>query len=982
MITQVRKRDGRVVDFSRANIESAIRKAARATNTNLDVITVSNYVIKTIEDKFNDQVPSVEQIQDAVENTLVHFDYSDTAKAYILYRQKRSNEREGKYLIDVISLIDDYIEKKDWRVKENANASYSVSGLTFHIAGSVIANYSLNKYPHHIGHAHKNGDIHIHDLSLGLVCGYCAGWDLEKLFLEGINGIPGKIDSNPANHLTSATWQMINFIGTLQNEWAGAQAFNGVDTLLAPFIRKDKLAYKQVKQAMQGLVFNLNVPSRWSCQSPFSNFTFDWTIPEDRMEDIPVIGGKPMDFVYGDLQEESLMINKAFMEVMTEGDAKGRTFTFPIPTINITKEFDWNGPLTDELFALTAKYGPYYFANFVKSDLNPKDIRSMCPLSGNEKILTKSTRGRNVEYSTIKNVYKSPKEEYEIFSDGRFVKGRFNEYKNQRMIKVSLENGHTIKISENHLNFVMKDKESSEEVVKGKDLIIGMYMPYSLNVFEGYGGTHEMGYFVGAFAGDGSIGDNKSSVIFSLSIGEKETVCKKLKEIAEKHFGANCIVIDYDDTKLLTLRINSRTAVGLCEDFIEGMNIYKCYKARTFGMSIEFRKGVVEGHLDTDGGNRNRIYTSSLKMIETLNMLCATLGTTTSIFKDDRDNRYSQTPNYAVLIYKLNRKQYGDMWFKDNNRLWMKIKSIVKCKSETAYCFEVADGTPIFTVGTTGILTHNCRLSLNLNELRNKMGGLFGAGSQTGSIAVTTINLPRLGYLSKTDNEFFERLDVLLDIAKESMEIKRKVVSRHLELGLMPYTKRYLGHLNGHFSTIGIIGMNECLVNYMDKGIWDRESYNFGIGIMDHIRSKLIEIQKETGNLYNLEATPAEGTTRRLAAIDKKHYPDIIVANEQKWKENRASPFYTNSIHLPVGYTNDLFESLDLEEEFLTKFTGGCVKHIYLGERLPSAESARNLVKKVCSNYKVPYISITPSFSVCPQHGYINGVHDTCPKEV
>ena len=653
MIRQIRKRDGRVVDFNPLNIAKAINKAAQATRTEIKTDIVTEHVIKNLEEKFYEKIPSVEDIQNEVEKALIHFDYPDTAKAYIIYRQVRNNEREGKYLVDIISLIDDYIEQKDWRVRENANASYSVSGLTFHIAGSVIANYSLYKYPKHIGHAHRSGDIHIHDLSFGLICGYCAGWDLEKLFLEGINNIPGKINSNPANHLTSATWQMINFIGTLQNEWAGAQAFNSVDTLLAPFVRKDQLTYKQVKQALQGLVFNLNVPSRWANQTPFSNFTFDWTIPEDRKDDTPMIGGKPMDFAYGDLQEESLMINKAFMEVLTAGDARGSTFTFPIPTINITKEFDWNGPLTDELFALTAKYGPYYFANFVKSDLNPKDIRSMC-----------------------------------------------------------------------------------------------------------------------------------------------------------------------------------------------------------------------------------------------------------------------------------------------------------------------------------------CRLSLRLDELRNKMGGLFGAGSQTGSIAVTTINLPRIGYLSKDDNEFFSRLDNMLDIAKEAMEIKRAVIKKNLERGLMPYTKRYLGHFNGHFSTIGIIGMNECLVNYMGNGIWDKESYNFGLGIMDHIRSKLLEIQKETGNLYNLEATPAEGTTRRLAAKDKKHYPDIIVANEQKWREHKAAPYYTNSIHLPVGFTNDIFESLDLEEEFLTKFTGGCVKHIYLGERLPNADSARNLVKKVCSNYRVPYISVTPSFSVCPVHGYVNGAHDTCPKEI
>jgi len=653
LIRQIRKRDGRVVDFNPLNIAKAINKAAQATRTEIKTDIVTEHVIKNLEEKFYEKIPSVEDIQNEVEKALIHFDYPDTAKAYIIYRQVRNNEREGKYLVDIISLIDDYIEQKDWRVRENANASYSVSGLTFHIAGSVIANYSLYKYPKHIGHAHRSGDIHIHDLSFGLICGYCAGWDLEKLFLEGINNIPGKINSNPANHLTSATWQMINFIGTLQNEWAGAQAFNSVDTLLAPFVRKDQLTYKQVKQALQGLVFNLNVPSRWANQTPFSNFTFDWTIPEDRKDDTPMIGGKPMDFAYGDLQEESLMINKAFMEVLTAGDARGSTFTFPIPTINITKEFDWNGPLTDELFALTAKYGPYYFANFVKSDLNPKDIRSMC-----------------------------------------------------------------------------------------------------------------------------------------------------------------------------------------------------------------------------------------------------------------------------------------------------------------------------------------CRLSLRLDELRNKMGGLFGAGSQTGSIAVTTINLPRIGYLSKDDNEFFSRLDNMLDIAKEAMEIKRAVIKKNLERGLMPYTKRYLGHFNGHFSTIGIIGMNECLVNYMGNGIWDKESYNFGLGIMDHIRSKLLEIQKETGNLYNLEATPAEGTTRRLAAKDKKHYPDIIVANEQKWREHKAAPYYTNSIHLPVGFTNDIFESLDLEEEFLTKFTGGCVKHIYLGERLPNADSARNLVKKVCSNYRVPYISVTPSFSVCPVHGYVNGAHDTCPKEI
>jgi len=652
MIEKVIKRDGRVVEFNRANIESAIRKASRATSIKLDVITASNYAIKLIETTLGNKTPTVEEIQDIVEKTLIHFDCPEAAKAYILYRQERQHDREGTKLVNVNRLVDDYIDNKDWRVKENANTAYSVSGLTFHIASDIIAKYSLNRYPKDIREAHLSGAFHLHDLSLGLVCHYCSGHSLDKLILEGIDGIPGKTSSKPAGHLSSICSHMLNYLGTCQLEAAGAQALSSCDTLLAPFVKKDKLTYDEVKQNIQSLFFNLNVPSRWANQAVFSNFTLDWTLPDDKKGDIPVIGGKEMPFTYDDCTEEMNMLNRAMMEITTEGDKSSRPFTFPIITFNIDNEFDWNGPNTDVLFEATAKYGPFYFANFMNSGLKKSDIRSMC-----------------------------------------------------------------------------------------------------------------------------------------------------------------------------------------------------------------------------------------------------------------------------------------------------------------------------------------CRLSISLSELRNKMGGVFGSGDSTGSVGVVTINLPQLGYLANDDRELFERLDRLLNLAKDSLEIKRRIISENLNKGLMPYTKRYLGSYNTYFSTIGIIGMNEMLLNFMDVGIWDPEGKKLGLKIMDHIRSRLIEFQQETGNLYNFEATPAEGTTRRLANLDKKNFPDIIVANEKKWK-NGAPAFYTNSTSLPVDYTNDLFESLDIEEEFLTKYTGGCVKHIYLGERLPSAESARNLVKTVCSKYRIPYYSVTPSFSVCSEHGYIKGAHEKCPIEV
>ncbi|MFH1890680.1 MAG: anaerobic ribonucleoside-triphosphate reductase [Candidatus Kuenenbacteria bacterium] len=623
--------------------------------------------------------------------------------------------------------------------------------------------------------------------------------------------------------------------------------------------------------------------------------------------------------------------------------------------------------------------------------MNPDDARSMCPLAGDEKVLTKSSRGRVVEYSTIRNIYEGSKkvksDEYEIYSDGKFIKGKFNKFNNQKMLKVVLDNGHKIKMSESHLNFIKKEKGTKEQVLPGKKLEKGMYLPYSLNKHEGEGGNEDLGFFVGAYAGDGSF-DRETSVIFSLEGEYKKELIDKLAEIAKEYFGAHSSVTRYKKTKLVTLKVHSRAAVGLCQDFISGKEKEKHYRARLFVMSEEFRQGVIAGHYATDGGNRHRIYTSSPKMVETLNMLAATLGTTTSIYKDEREGRFGIEPNYAVLIYQLNRKNYGKIWFKEKDRLWVKIKEIKKISGNTAYCFEVKRGKPMFTVGTTGILTHNCRLRLDNRELRKRGGGLFGANPLTGSIGVVTINLPRIGYLAKSEEDFFKRLDTLMELSRESLETKREVIEKFTNMGLYPYSKFYLGKIKetfgeywkNHFNTIGLLGMNEALLNYMSKDITSEQGHKFAEKILDHMRERLVEFQMETDHLYNLEATPGEGTTYRFAKADKNKYADIIVANEKAYQEKDAAPYYTNSSQLPVGFTDDIFSALDLQDSLQIKYTGGTVLHGFLGEKLPSVKATKDLVKKIAENYTLPYYTLTPTFSVCPKHGYLAGEHHWCPK--
>ncbi len=647
----VSKRDGAVVDFDIKKISSAIKKAFDASKTEYNDDIIDFIALKVTADfskKVKDGKIAVEDIQDSVENVLSQAGYNDVAKTYILYRKQREKIRNMKStILDYKNVVDNYLKLNDWRVKENSTVTYSVGGLILSNSGAITANYWLSEvYDEEIANAHRSCDMHIHDLSM--LTGYCAGWSIKQLIQEGLGGIPGKITSSPASHLSTLCNQMVNFLGILQNEWAGAQAFSSFDTYLAPFVKKDNLSYREVKKSLESFIYGVNTPSRWGTQAPFSNITLDWVCPED-MKNIPaIVGGKDQDFTYGDCQKEMYMVNKAFIEIMIEGDANGRGFQYPIPTYSITKDFDWSETENNKLlFEMTAKYGTPYFSNYINSDMQPSDVRSMC-----------------------------------------------------------------------------------------------------------------------------------------------------------------------------------------------------------------------------------------------------------------------------------------------------------------------------------------CRLRLDLRELRKKTGGFFGSGESTGSIGVVTINMPRLGYLAKDEKDFYERLDRIMDIAARSLKRKREVITKLLDEGLYPYTKRYLGTFNNHFSTIGLVGMNECSLNakWLRCDLTDKRSQDFAVDVLNHMRNRLSDYQEMYGDLYNLEATPAESTSYRFAKHDVEQFPDIITASK-----NGDAPYYTNSSHLPVGYTEDIFTALDVQDRLQTLYTSGTVFHAFLGEKMSDWKSAANLVKKIAENYELPYYTISPTYSVCTDHGYIAGEEYTCP---
>ncbi|MBE5902111.1 MAG: ribonucleoside triphosphate reductase [Lachnospiraceae bacterium] len=648
---EVVKRDGQVADFTVKKISEAIAKAFAATGKEYNDEIIDLLVLRVtahFQPKVEDGRIHVEDIQDSVEAVLEQAGYTDVAKAYILYRKQREKMRNMKStILDYKEIVNSYVKVEDWRVKENSTVTYSVGGLILSNSGAVTANYWLSEiYDQEIADAHRNADIHLHDLSM--LTGYCAGWSLKQLIKEGLGGIPGKITSSPAKHLSVLCNQMVNFLGIMQNEWAGAQAFSSFDTYLAPFVKTDNLSYFEVKKCIEAFVYGVNTPSRWGTQAPFSNITLDWTVPADLAELPAIVGGKEMNFKYKDCKKEMDMVNKAFLETMIEGDANGRGFQYPIPTYSITRDFDWSDNENNRLlFEMTAKYGTPYFSNYINSDMEPSDVRSMC-----------------------------------------------------------------------------------------------------------------------------------------------------------------------------------------------------------------------------------------------------------------------------------------------------------------------------------------CRLRLDLRELRKKSGGFFGSGESTGSVGVVTINLPRIAYLAKDEKDFYNRLDYLMDLSARSLKIKRGVISKLLDEGLYPYTKRYLGSFDNHFSTIGLIGMNEVGLNanWLRKDLTHEETQKFAQDVLNHMRERLSDYQELYGDLYNLEATPAESTTYRLAKHDKKRFPDIITAGKEG-----DTPFYTNSSHLPVEYTEDIFEALDIQDELQTLYTSGTVFHAFLGEKLPDWKAAAGLVRKIAENYKLPYYTLSPTYSICKEHGYLTGEHFQCP---
>jgi ribonucleoside-triphosphate reductase len=647
---QVVKRNGAVVDFDISKISVAIKKAFDAIEKNYtdDVIDlIALRVTSNFEPKIADGKIAVEDIQDSVETVLAQAGYEDVAKCYILYRRQREKLRNMKStMLDYKSLVDSYVKATDWRVKENSTVTYSVGGLILSNSGAITANYWLSEiYDDEISQAHKNADLHLHDLSM--LTGYCAGWSLRQLIQEGLGGLPGKITSSPAKHLATLCNQMVNFLGIMQNEWAGAQAFSSFDTYLAPFVKADDLSYDATKKCIESFIYGVNTPSRWGTQAPFSNITLDWTVPADLADRPAIVGGREMDFTYGDCKKEMDMVNKAFIEIMIEGDANGRGFQYPIPTYSITRDFDWSETENNKLlFEMTSKYGTPYFSNYINSDMEPSDVRSMC-----------------------------------------------------------------------------------------------------------------------------------------------------------------------------------------------------------------------------------------------------------------------------------------------------------------------------------------CRLRLDLRELRKKSGGFFGSGESTGSVGVVTINMPRIGYLAENEEDFYRRLDRMMDIAARSLDVKRKVITRLLNEGLYPYTKRYLGTFANHFSTIGLVGMNEACLNakWLRCDMTDKRAQSFTVDVLNHMRNRLSDYQEKYGDLFNLEATPAESTSYRLAKHDKKRYPDIITASDGD------TPYYTNSSHLPVGYTEDVFEALDVQDELQTLYTSGTVFHTFLGEKLPDWKASAALVRKIAENYKLPYYTVSPTYSVCADHGYVAGEHFVCP---
>ena len=872
--------------------------------------------------------------------------------------------------IDVKSSIEEYVYRTDWRVKANANQSYSVGGMILNVVGKVVANYWLdNVYPKEAGELHRDGYIHIHDLDF--LGAYCCGHSLRALLQEGFAGVPGKTAAKPPRHLSAALGQMTNFLGTMQNEWAGAQAFSSFDTFLAPFVRADNLDYKQVKQLIQEFIYCCGTSSRWGGQTVFSNITLDIKCPEDLRDKPVLIGGVDTGTTYKDYQEEMDVINMALLDVLSEGDKDGRPFTFPIPTYNITDDWEWDTPVANKLFEVTAKYGYPYFSNYISSDMKPSDVRSMCPLTGDTKVLVKSAKGISVQdiYQIVNNQRADRKCWYQVWDGHNWCYANPNFQGSGKVYKITMTNGDVVKMGENHLQYV----PSIHDSIPAKELKEGMYLPYNdvscVNDIEL--GQYEAGVVIGAFAGDGSFDDR--CVHYSLSAEAKDD---ETFNYIKKFFNN----LGYPVTQKIIKKTLRDVYVGAgsanyIRDFITGDALTKHFSRKTFNMSTNFLKGILYGLRLTDGARAcRRIYTSSKQLSADICTIAAMLGLKHSqVYTDTREGRLGSNPSYRVDLPA--RDNFGKLFKNIDGWQCYSIKSIEEGEEEPLYCFEVFNKSHLFMLAN-GLITHNCRLRLDLRELLKKGNGLFGSAEQTGSIGVVTLNMARLGYLHKGDKVgLFNHVRDLCEVAKDSLEVKREFLTERLEAGFYPFTKRWIGTYRNFFSTIGVNGMNEMILNYTDGAYDITTDYgqNLAEETLDFIRDIMVEFQKQTGHLYNLEATPAEGATTRFARADKKNYPDIIQAGTED------APYYTNSSQLPVNYTTDPFEALDKQDKLQTKYTGGTVLHLYMGQKVSSGEACKQFVKIVLTNYNLPYISITPVYSICPKHGYVAGEHKFCP---
>ncbi|MFH0954683.1 MAG: ribonucleoside triphosphate reductase [Candidatus Micrarchaeota archaeon] len=1043
----IRKRNGQIVEYEEEKIRGAIAKAFEAVNESRTDL-IDSVVKKAVAHLPQEELLDIEVIQDAVEQALVASNLYRVAKAYILYRKQHQDLRQMGFILGSNELVDNYINLLDWRVKENSNMSFSMQGLNNHVSGIITSNYWLTKlYPENIRLHQENGDFHIHDL--GTLGAYCCGWDLADLLTRGFGGVSGKLESKPPKRFRTALGQVVNFFYTLQGESAGAQAFSNFDTYLAPFIANENLSYEEVKQGIQEFVFNMNVPTRVGFQTPFTNLTIDLTCPKT-LKDLPaIIGGKAYKKNLGEFQDEMDMLNRAFCEVMTEGDARGRVFTFPIPTYNISKDFDWDNPKLEPLWEMTSKYGIPYFANFVNSDLTPEDARSMC-LHPEEEIVVKmdghiqrTTLGELVDSRGVEG-WAPCAEKIEALSLNNEYKIEWAQVKNFLKVRergmrlIRTRDGKFARYSLHHPLMVLTPNGLEQKLAK--DVVLGDYLvslksaERALQDNRQFIGCFELdeklAFLLGLFVADGNYlfkHKTKSLLGMQLTFNEKDVELRnKVKEIVKELFAHS--LKEKKDPRYNThyLYLYKKDLASLF--FSVGFKKYGRLPSIVFDSPKEVIGAFLEGFFAGDGyAKRQEIHINDKVLVRDLSLLYSLVGIPNTIkfrensqilylqHKKSSHNTLSQPVNclnemvpgflakstYAVPGLSKNR-MVGLATLQKYSAVTVLSEKIASSDIYPVPVIEIQEFDSVqefydieleknnLFVHSLGTLSHNCcRLRLDNRELRSRGGGLFGANPLTGSIGVVTLNLPRLGFLAKSEKEFFEKLDELMGVSMQSLIIKRKVLEKFTSLGLYPYSKHYLSHIfeqsgtywGNHFSTIGLVGMNECLENLLHCNIASVQGKAFAEKTLEHMRERIRMFQVQTGELFNLEATPAEGASYRLAQLDKQHYPEIRVANEDFWQKDHAvAPYYTNSSQLPVQFTEDVFEALDLQDSLQTKYTGGTVLHFFVGEQKPSSQGVKELVRTVTAKYHLPYFTLTPTFSICPSHGYQAGEHFACPQ--